>query len=269
MTETSDDSGIYEYSVTFEWGRGEHTIICKEETEGTLDGINIEVISTDLEDLADTASSSLARIMTLDTSQLSLLTPAITEINNVVSGILDNIDELSELSKKVSDLADKTSVVIYKQLEAAMHKLREINEGQGLKLEAMYELSEEQATDVDYIKNKTLEIKALVELSKELIAAESEEPIVKTWMELELPEGGVISDTEVEYEYDAEDIEESLEGLREILPELEGLEIEPQREEAIEAEEEQVPETQETPQAGIEETQEEVEPLTEEAQEAE
>ena len=183
MTEGVSGSGIYEYTVTFSYGTGEHTIICQESTLGTLDGINIEVITTDLEDISATATTTMAQLMDIDTDQMELLSTSITDINKVISGIIGNIDELAELSTKVSELADKTSEAIYGELEVAMEKLKEINEGQGIKIEEMYEMSEDQSTDVDYIKNKALEIKALVELSQEILTRTSDEPIVKTWME--------------------------------------------------------------------------------------
>ncbi|MBU3933558.1 MAG: hypothetical protein KKH11_02685, partial [Candidatus Omnitrophica bacterium] len=79
--------------------------------------------------------------------------------------------------------AYKITTAIYAELEIATEKLKKINEDQGIKIERMYDLSEEQSTDVGYIKNKTLEIKALVELSQEILARESDEPIVKFWLE--------------------------------------------------------------------------------------
>ena len=47
----------------------------------------------------------------------------------------------------------------------------------------MYDLSEEQSTDMDYVKNKTLEIKALTELTQAILSRTSDVPVVKTWME--------------------------------------------------------------------------------------
>ena len=183
MTETVSGTGIYEYDVTFSWGKGTHTVICQETTKGTLDGINIEVISTDLDSIANTATTTMAQLANIDTDQMELLSGSIEDINGVISRIVNNIDELAGLSAKVQDLAGKTTEAIYEQLEIAARKLREINEGQGVKIEKMYDLSEEQSTDMDYVKNKTLEIKALTELTQAILSRTSDVPVVKTWME--------------------------------------------------------------------------------------
>jgi hypothetical protein len=225
MTEPVSGSGIYEYSVTFNWGRGEHTIICKEDTQGTLDGINIEVISTDLEDISTTATTTMAQLSSIDTETINTLGTSIEEVNSVVGKIVGNIDELASLSTKVKELADKTTATIYEELELAAEKLEEINEGQGLKIERMYELSEDQSTDVDYIKNKTLEIKALVELSQEILSRESDEPIVKTWMEsgfTEIGETEILEET-MSIPTPGENVLEELEGIERILEETEGV----------------------------------------------
>jgi len=107
----------------------------------------------------------------------------VAEINAFVSKMVSSVDSLSELRTKTEGLATDATDAIYKQLEVATNKLREINEGQGIKIEKMYDLSEEQAGDTDYIKNKTLEIKALVELSQDILSKTDDAPIVKSWLE--------------------------------------------------------------------------------------
>ncbi len=193
MTETvPGKSGIYEYDVTFRWGRGEYTIVCKEETKGTLDGINIEVISTSLEDISTAATTTMARVEDIDMDQIKKLSESMKTINQTIDSIIDNIDELSSLSGKLEKLTVTTTETIYKELSLVSEKMKEFSKKQGLKLEEMYSISEEQSTNVDYIKNKTLEIKALVELSQDILSRRSDEPIVKTWMESAVPaEGGL------------------------------------------------------------------------------
>jgi len=181
MEETESGSGIYEYEVKFAWGLGEHTIICQ--TEATLDGITMQVVSADLESIASDTTTTMAKLMDIDTDEISRLGMHVDRINTVIAGITGSMDELSEISDKVKELSQETTDAIYAQLEVATEKLKEINEGQGIKIEKMYDLSEEQSSDVDYIRNKTLEIKALVELSQEILSREGDEPIVKTWME--------------------------------------------------------------------------------------
>jgi len=62
-------------------------------------------------------------------------------------------------------------------------KLGEISQVQGLKIDEVYKNFEEQSIDVDYLKNKIMEIKAMVEVQKDINEAEGDEPIVKSWLE--------------------------------------------------------------------------------------
>jgi len=184
MTETiPGESGIYESNVRFVWGIGEHTIVCQEVSTGTLDGMNIEVIQTDLDDISSALTTATATLTGIDTDELGGLSAKMSDVNAFVSRMVSSVDELTALKSKTEDLAAGASDAIYKQLEIATQKLKEINDGQGIKIEKMYDLSEEQATDTDYIKNKTLEIKALVELSKDILSKTDDKPIVKSWLE--------------------------------------------------------------------------------------
>ena len=145
--------------------------------------MNIEVISTDLEDISGAITTATATMAGIDTDELGMMSSKVAEINAFVSKMVSSVDSLSELRTKTEGLATDATDAIYKQLEVATNKLREINEGQGIKIEKMYDLSEEQAGDTDYIKNKTLEIKALVELSQDILSKTDDAPIVKSWLE--------------------------------------------------------------------------------------
>jgi len=183
MTESISGSGIYEYDVKFSWGRGEHTIVCNEESKGTLDGINIQVISTDLEQISADATTTMRKLSGIDTDQIEMFTARVAEINTVIANTIASMDELAGMSTAVKKLAEQTIVAIYSELRIGTEKLKKINEDQGIKIEKMYDLSTEQSTDVDYIKNKTLEIRALSELTQEILSRVGNQPIVKNWME--------------------------------------------------------------------------------------
>jgi len=185
MTEAVSGTGIYEYDVTFDYGQGTHTIICQESTKGTLDSINVEVISTNLDQIASDTTSTMAQLANIDTDEMETLSSSIEDINSVIGRIIGSVDELAGLSAKVKELAGDTTSAIYDQLAVASEKLEEINKGQGVKIEEMYDLSEEQADEMDYVKNKTLEIKALTELTQDILSRTNDVPIVKTWMESE------------------------------------------------------------------------------------
>ena len=227
MTEAVSGSGIYKYDVTFEWGQGGHTIVCKEESLSTLDGINIQVISTDLEQIGAAATTTMGQVSGIDTDEIGAASGAIAEANAAISSVMEDIKGLSSLSDEIKGITEETIGAIYDSLSAVTEKLKAIGKDQGLKIEEMYDLSEDQADNVGYIKNKTSEIKAMVELQKEIIERENDQPITKSWFqgeaEKELPEPTP----------EAEAVPES-EPILEAEPELEIKELEPAPEPAPE-----------------------------------
>ena len=183
MTESISGSGIYEYDVKFKWGMGEYTIVCKEETKGIVDGISIDVIFTDLEDIQASITTTMGKMAGIDTDQIKMLIPHLAGIDALITNIIAGMDELTGISTKTEELTEKVVVAIYSELSIAAEKLKEINEGQGIEIEKMYEISESLSTDIDYIRNKALEIKAMVELSQEILSRTKDKPIVKSWLE--------------------------------------------------------------------------------------
>ncbi|MCK5493897.1 MAG: hypothetical protein KAJ14_12370, partial [Candidatus Omnitrophica bacterium] len=185
MTEAVLGSGIYGYSVKFIWGKNEHTIICKEEGRGTLDGINIDVISTDLEQIDANASTFTSKISSMDSDEISVASEAITEANVVISLLMKDIEDSGFLSEDIKGLTEEDIEAIYDSLSIVIERLKVIGEEQGFRIDEMYALSEGQVIDIDYIKNKTLEIKAMIELQEEIIEREEDLPVSKSWFESE------------------------------------------------------------------------------------
>ncbi|MCK5493434.1 MAG: hypothetical protein KAJ14_10030, partial [Candidatus Omnitrophica bacterium] len=188
MTESVLGSGIYEYSVKFIWGRSEHTIICKEELGGTLDGLNIDVTSTDLEQIGTAATTTMSQLAGIDTSSLDNIGVNLDSVIKGIAPVIKRVEDLNSMSGRIKDMKTNTIDAIYEQLSLAFNKLKEISSNQGVKIEEFYEVSEKQALNVRYIRNKTQEVQALVELQQAMLERKSDEPIVTTWMEFTLTE---------------------------------------------------------------------------------
>ncbi|MCK5288793.1 MAG: hypothetical protein KAJ79_06970, partial [Candidatus Omnitrophica bacterium] len=188
MPEAALGSGIYGYSVKFIWGKNEHTIICKEEAKGTLDGINIDVISTDLEQIGAAATTTMGQLAGIDTSSLENVGANLDSVINAISPIIKSVEGLNSMSGRIKDMTTNTIDAIYDQLSLAFDKLKEISSGQGVKIEEIYEVSEAQALNVGYIRNKTQEIRALIELQQDMSERINDEPIVTIWMESTITE---------------------------------------------------------------------------------
>ncbi|MCF7887302.1 MAG: hypothetical protein K9L71_02685, partial [Candidatus Omnitrophica bacterium] len=185
MTETiAGESGVYEYDVEFNWGKGEHTIVCQETTKGILDGINIQVISTDLEQIGSTTTTTMGQVSSIDVQSLSNLGETLESVSGVITNAMSNIDELSAVSDKLKDFAASASRTIYEQLANAAEQLENINAEMGIKINQMLELSEYQSGEVDYVRNKTIEIQKAVEIQKDILQREGDKPITKSWLEM-------------------------------------------------------------------------------------
>ncbi|MCF7887476.1 MAG: hypothetical protein K9L71_03585, partial [Candidatus Omnitrophica bacterium] len=184
------ESGVYEYDVEFNWGKGEHTIICKETSKGTLDGINIQVISTDLEQIGSTTTTTMGQVAGLDIQNLEDVGETLEGVSGVITNVMSNIDELSAVSSKLKDFVGSASRTIYEQLANAAEQLENINSEMGIKINQMLELSEYQADEVNYIRNKTIEIQKAVEIQKDILQREGDKPITKSWLETTGQEAG-------------------------------------------------------------------------------
>jgi len=181
-------SGIYAYTVPFNWGKGSHSIICKEPTRGTLAGLNVQVISTDLEDIGSATTntmSQVSKLSTLDPEALESIGSDIDSAIGIISTVSEAVEDLTMLKGVMDDFSGSGYIDnIREQINIVAEKMREFSKEQGLKIEEMFDISEEQFQHIDYIRNKTQEIKAMVELQKEILERGSDEPVTTSWLEL-------------------------------------------------------------------------------------
>jgi hypothetical protein len=180
-----DDTGVYEYEVTFlsGWGEGSFSIVCSESTYGTIDGITIEVVNADLEDINSAAVVSMSQLSNIDTDQMKDLTTSIGIVSSSIERIVGTMNDLGSMSGKLSELTDDIQKTVFDQLSVASEKMREIASKQNVKIDKMIDVSKKGAEDVQYLKKKTLEIKATAELTNDIIQRANDKPITKTWLE--------------------------------------------------------------------------------------
>ncbi|MBU1923878.1 MAG: hypothetical protein KJ710_06460 [Candidatus Omnitrophica bacterium] len=184
MTEI-EETGIYEYNVTFltSWKTGSFSIVCSEATYGTIDGISIQVIKADLEDINAAAVVSMSQLSNIDTTQMANLSSSIGTVSSSIEKIVGNLTDLDSMSSQLSQLTDDLKKTVFEQLSVASDKMKEIADKQDIKMDKIIEVSEEGREDVSYLKKKTLEIKATAELTNEIVERTNDQPITKTWLE--------------------------------------------------------------------------------------
>ncbi|MFH1190655.1 MAG: hypothetical protein V1670_00440, partial [Candidatus Omnitrophota bacterium] len=176
-------TGIYEYDVTFlaRWGLGFFTVICSESTNGTVDALVMTVTQSNLEDVSGQVSAVLG-----STSGLS----GLKNVADTIGSQFDVMDKLlAKISKDVAGkLGDAQSAVedlssAFKQLEDMSKQIKDIGGTTGINLEKLYEVSKDKKEDITYIKNKSEELKAAMELNKKLLEDQNKKPVVQSWFE--------------------------------------------------------------------------------------
>jgi len=176
-------TGVYEYSVAFisGWGKGDFTVICSEPTKGTVDALVITVGQTDLTSLDSSVSAvlgntggitNLKNATTTISAQFSDMDKLLTKINKDMEG------KLAGTKSAVSELSSA-----FKQLEDLSKQIKDIGGATGINLEKLYEVSKDKQGDIAYIKNKSEELKAAMEINQKMIENVAKKPVVQSWFE--------------------------------------------------------------------------------------
>jgi hypothetical protein len=182
MTENGS-TGVYEYTVRFEnsWGRGDFTIVCSESTKGTIDALIISVLLTDIEQISSNTSAILGT-----TSSLGNLEEVAATLNSQFSIIESALGKISkDLVDKVKDVASTATDIesVYMQLVNIGKELKSLGATQEVNLEKLFEVTKEKKQDMVYLKNKTQQMKAALELNQKLIENMANKPVTQTWFE--------------------------------------------------------------------------------------
>ncbi|MFA5092326.1 MAG: hypothetical protein WC543_00015 [Candidatus Omnitrophota bacterium] len=182
MTEVGT-TGIYEASVTFleAWGTGDFSVVCSESTKGTVDATVISVKDVDISDVSGNVSAVLGS------------TTGLTGMNKIVGDMGTKFTDMDKLLSKIStDISGKLGdtkaaandmVTAFKQIEEISKQLKDIGGSTGINLEKLYAVSQDKKNDITYIKNKSEELKAAMDLNQKLMQGVANKPVVETWFE--------------------------------------------------------------------------------------
>jgi len=178
-------TGIYEYYVEFSqnWGKGDFTIICSESTKGVTDALTIRVIETDIEDVYSQVTTILGTTSEID--DLKNVADAMSGQFSVIKNALDSIG--SDLLRKAAQGGAVGSRIalrpVFVRLSNLTKQVKQVSDKIGVNLEKIYEVSAEKQGDIVYLKNKTQELKAVMELTKKMVDNIANKPVVQTWYE--------------------------------------------------------------------------------------
>lgn len=178
-------TGIYEYDVEFSqnWGKGDFTIICSESTKGVTDALTISVVTTGIEQVYDQVTMILG-----STSEISGLKETAEAMNSqfsIIKTALDNLDKDLLIKGVKSDALGSNVALkpIFMQLFGLTKQVKQVSEKIGVNLEKIYEVSADKGNNILYLKNKTQELKAVMELTKKMVDNIANKPVVQTWYE--------------------------------------------------------------------------------------
>ncbi len=182
-------TGIYEYDLEFSssWGEGFFTVVCSESTYNTLDGVTINVISTDLASISN------------DISGIMGATSGLSDLSNV-SDILDV--EFNNISNKLEEVNSRISATVGEAVKGAlkgisgaqvdaiyntmnevsevMYDISEVTSGD---LEALYDVSQSGTGDLTDMRNRFITLENLLQINRRMIDTVTYEPITQIWYE--------------------------------------------------------------------------------------
>ena len=176
-------TGVYEYDVKFlnAWGRGDFTVVCSEATKGTMDAMTITVLKTDMDQVYGQVSAILGT--TAGITGLKSVADTLNSQFNIIETALSKVGK--DLVKEVKDAASSATALesVYTQLSSVAKQIKELSGSSGVNLEKLYQVSADKKTDMDYLKNKTQELKAAMEMNQKMVDNMANKPITQTWYE--------------------------------------------------------------------------------------
>jgi len=180
MTPPIAGSDVWTYPVKF--GQpGEYTIVCQEPKRGTADAIVISVFRQDVDSVAGQVSAIMGQ--TAGITGLKGVTDTINTQFGLLESALDKIS--SDIGNKVSEATAAAGNLdaLYNQLINISSQIKKLGGTTGLDLESLYEVSVDKKNDLTYLKNKTQELKATMDLNQKLLESQNNKPVVESWYE--------------------------------------------------------------------------------------
>ncbi|MFA6350226.1 MAG: hypothetical protein WCY12_04800, partial [Candidatus Omnitrophota bacterium] len=181
MTEIGT-TGIYEYDVKFTpvWGKGDFTVICSETSRGSLDAMNISVLKTNIEQVYSQVSAVLGS--TSGITGLKNVADTMGSQFSVIESALSKVGK--DLVREVKDASSSSSALesVFTQLSAVSKQVKSMASG-GINLEQLYKVSSDKKEDITYLKNKTQELKAAMDINQKMMDNVANKPVTQTWYE--------------------------------------------------------------------------------------
>jgi hypothetical protein len=146
-----------------------------------MDAMSITVLRTDLEQVYGQVSAVLGT-----TSGITSLKAVADTLNSQFSIIESALSKVGkDLVNEVKDAASSATALesVYTQLSSVAKQIKELSGSSGINLQKLYEVSADKKTDMQYLKNKTQELKAAMEVNQKMVESMTNKPVTQTWYE--------------------------------------------------------------------------------------
>jgi len=178
------ETGVYEKEINFDegWGVGDFTVICSEPTYGSMDALIVTILKTDIEVISNNVSAIMGTTSSL--TNLKDVADALDSQFSIIENTLSLVGK--SLVKEVKDAVSSANEMeqIFKQLSKVSKAIKAVEKStKNVNLEKFYELEVEKKQDIKYLRNKTQELKAVMDLQTKLIDNVANEPVIQTWYE--------------------------------------------------------------------------------------
>ncbi|MFH1441633.1 MAG: hypothetical protein ABIH18_06315, partial [Candidatus Omnitrophota bacterium] len=176
-------TGIYEHDVKFliKWGYGDYTIVCTEASKSTMDAFTVAVIKADIEQVYSQVSAVLG-----STSGISGLRGVADNLNSQFSVIETALSKVGkDMIKDVKDAASSAPALeaVFAQLSKVAKEIKSLTGTSGINLDKLYKVSADKKEDMNYLKNKTQQLKAAMEVNQKMVDNIANKPVTQTWYE--------------------------------------------------------------------------------------
>ncbi|MFC1631102.1 hypothetical protein ACFL2I_00945, partial [Candidatus Omnitrophota bacterium] len=183
MKETAPGSGRYQAPMVLNES-GDYTVLCK--TEDAMDAITMNVQTSDIQTIGEDLSATTAQMFGMDISLRELL-DRMSYVETIMLSVFGSMDEYDALTDGQGEgkgkMTGQATDELYSQVSDVAASLAEVSDQQGVNFKTMYEISESQSDNFVYLRNKALEVRALMEINREMLERSSDQPIIKSWFE--------------------------------------------------------------------------------------
>ncbi|GEM_PF-4444617 len=173
---------VYEYKLKFDanWGRGDFTIVCSD-ANGNMDAMIISVLTTSLEDIYSTVSAVLGS--TAGMSNFKTLAESLNSQFSVIESALNKASKSFINEGKGAAGMNTALEPVFNQLAAMAKQMKDMSGDTNINLSKLYDLTKEKKSDLTYLKNKTQQLRAAMEMSKKMVDNIANKPVTQTWYE--------------------------------------------------------------------------------------